>query len=166
MSTRFGSQLSGVRQAAGVLRAMAVRHNLVVQEADAVDLAAAVVGADAWMFATGAESLEQPGRFGRRATSVLTRVLLRASGVAPPGRQGPLVEMSCDDEAVLVQVDEYRRWAWHLVGEHAPEVLLAAAEDLAGEEPDGGSDGPFGSLACVLMLAADFADGQRKALDQ
>lgn len=88
-TTGFGAPWLPLERAASTLRARAARHGLALCDAPPVDLAAAVVAADAWTVALGATALDQPMRFGLSAAEALSRVLVRAAGSAKDAAADP-----------------------------------------------------------------------------
>ena len=148
-ATSFGSTTDNLRQAAAVLRGQAGRRGMVLVDCDDVDLAAAVIGADAWMRVAAATELYDAPEYGRVAGEVYMHVLLRAAGC---GSETPVASdsVATDDDTIVV-VDGYRRWATSLLGDDAAEALRRAAGDLS----SGGLDTAFGAFGGVVAVAAD-----------
>jgi hypothetical protein len=148
-ATSFGSTTDDLRQAAAVLRGQAARRGMELVSADDSDLAAAVIGADAWMRVASANQLYDAPEYGHVAGEVYMHILLRASGC---GLETPMTsDAVTTDDDVIATADGYRRWATVLVGDSAPEALRRAAGDLA----SAGMDTAFGAFGAVLCIAAD-----------
>lgn len=97
-----------------------------------VDLAAAVIGVDAWMLATGSRSLEDRSAHGAFAAAAMARCLARAAGRAPYGPlRSPHPALRTSPPARwFTRSDRWRRW----VNEHdldPSEVFTAAEQDLS-----------------------------------
>jgi hypothetical protein len=152
--TRFGSSLASPQSAAGVLRARAARLGVTLTTASPLDLAAAAIGADLWMLATGSLDLERaPGSDG--AAEALAKVMLRAAGhPSPPRRRSGPPPPVCSDTQVSAAVSGYLEWAEHHVGADAGEALRRAAADL--------SCGRLAPFAEVLVLTADAEELLRR----
>lgn len=149
--TRYGASAESPERAAAVLRARVGSAGGTLGPASRLDLAAAVVGVDAWMAVTGAHSLERPGDHGAAAVAVLSASLCRAGG-ATERHLGPLEVEACAGEDHLVAAAEgYARWATHHLGCDAPVVLQLAAADLAANGPTG----PFAAMAELLVIIAE-----------
>ena len=147
--TRFGSAAFPLAAAAGVLRARAAREGLALHPVGEVDLAAAVVGVDAWSLVARSGSLAVPARHGWPAVQALAASLARAAGHDPVLRQPELAE--CAQDPVLVAAAEaHRDLAEALVPGHPGEVLRRAASDLAAAGPE--TD--FMAYAALLLHAA------------
>jgi len=147
--TRFGSVTSDLSQAASILRAQAMRRGMVIEQCSAVDLAAAVIAADAWMMIAAATELYQAPEYGRVAGEVYMNILLRAAGC---GGDNPNLGSRPDErDAAISAADGYRRWATALLGPEAPEALRRAAGDLC----SAGDDTAFAAMGAVLAVAAD-----------
>lgn len=148
-TTRFGSSSADLGHAASVLRAQAARSGMVLGRATLVDLAAAVIGADAWMLVTSATGMQHAPRYGRAARNVYLAILLRASGCGPVGVP-PFRDASTADE-VISAADGYARWASRMLGGEARQALQLAALDLAVAE----LDRQFLAVSGALLIAAD-----------
>jgi len=77
--TLYGTSMSSA-QAVTVLRAHASRLGAPVGPIDSTDAAAAMIGADVWMFALGARWFDQAASFGPVSVGSLAAVLARAAG--------------------------------------------------------------------------------------
>lgn len=144
--TRFGSSLGSATSAAGVLRARASQMGIVLHPAGDVDLAAAAIGADVWLLATGAVDLGRAAGLAPGAPEALSRVLMRAAGRAagPMPVDGPLPPQP-DNSTLWRAADAYLEWAETVCGSSEP--LYRAAEDLC-----------IGSLRPVAEMLRSTAD--------
>lgn len=77
---QYASDADSLQTAAGLLRATAELNGIALREASAVDLAAAVYGAEQWCLAHRTRTLDFPGVHGEEAVKSLAAVLTRASG--------------------------------------------------------------------------------------
>jgi hypothetical protein len=141
--TAFGAAFAAPRQTAAVLRARASAAGLSAKEPSLQDLAAAVVGAQAWMGAFGVSSLADVRS--KAAAAALAAVYCRAAGQATSpvpasaadcARQlAELVDQLTDHppaplpQATLAAVFVAADWACQ--HETGAAALLAAAEDLS-----------------------------------
>lgn len=147
--SRFGSPRGPVRAAGAVLRARAEASGVAVQWVSPVELASAVIGADAWSALTGSPTLDRPQRFGPDAVRSLSAVLSRASG-----RGSPPAEVSALDcpmaPHLLRLAEEHAVWADALVPGRSGEILDLAASDLSAA----GSGTVFSAYASLLVVVA------------
>lgn len=150
-ATKYGADWGNPRQAANVLRARATRFGLVVGDVSDVDAAAAALGAEAWMRAVGADSLDVPGRHGDSATRALAAILQRAAGC---GDLGPVdtVAADADDSHLAAAADWVRQL--ELWGTPVTGVYLRVAYDLAA----GGDDPRLASMAAALSAVAEAVE--------
>lgn len=148
--TRFGATTEDVGTAAGLLRAQASARGMQLTDASEIDLAAAVIGADALLAFSGSPTLWRAAHAGAAARKVLCSVLMRAAGCAT-NRQP--AELDVDTRAGSIELaDGYRLWATARLGpERAAEALRRAAGDLATAGP--GSE--LGSFAGNLLVCAE-----------
>lgn len=148
-TTRFGADPANLGQAAAVLRARASAKGVPLRPADPADLAAAVIGADAWIALGRGASLAVPAAGGADAVEVLAAILCRAAGHGPLGEAEPARGSS--DEALLTEAAAYLRWAvGHLGPELGREALRRAALDLCAAGPTS----RFAAAAEVLAITA------------
>jgi hypothetical protein len=129
-TTRFGSSLQSPTAAAALLRARAAAAGAGVVQATEVDLVAAVVGAEGWMYAFGTDSLAVPVRHGGSAVSALAAILTRAAGLAEV-HSVPVLAAASSDAKVLRRLEMLADWSERMIGEEAPEALRRAAGDLS-----------------------------------
>jgi hypothetical protein len=131
--TRYGAGAGDLASAAGVLRARATAGGVTLLDTSEVDLAAAVIAADAWLWTLNTGDLRHPATHGPGAVAVLAAALARAAGHRRyiTGTVLDDVTPAVSGEAVEL-IDSYRRWATSQVG--APSgsaVLRRAAADLS-----------------------------------
>lgn len=151
-TTRFGSDPSSLEHAAAVLRARASANGIPLSPASRVDLAASVIGADAWLALAKGATLALPAGGGQEAVAVLAAVLRRAAGSGDEGEVE--VFAGCSSDRLLSEAAAYRRWAVaHLGPAGGPEALRRAALDLCAA----GDDSRFAVFADVLALTANEA---------
>jgi hypothetical protein len=119
--------------------------------ADPVDLAAAVLVADAFMALTGADSFDRPASYGEGAVRVLAAMLVRAAGCGDP--VGEVPTLACASAGwLLLLAGEHAAWARDLVGDDLVEdVLERAAWDLWA----GGEGSLFAAYAALLAVSAE-----------
>lgn len=131
--TRFGAVAQDVPGAAAVLRARAAANGVTLTAATPVDLAAAVVAADAWVFVTGAHDLRRPAVHGPGAVAALAGALARAAGHRRYVTGAVLDEVPGDVESdTITLIDAYRTWVCALLGQDAVGATLRrAAADLS-----------------------------------
>lgn len=128
-----------------MLRAVASR-SVPLLPATAEDLAAAVVGADAWMLVTGVRALDQSASASASAVAALGRVCARAAGQPAPAAQLDGLGRRCGVPQDWVEaVDIWEMWVASQ-GLDPAEVFTRAAHDLAVGDGD------------VAEIAAVFAD--------
>jgi hypothetical protein len=149
--TRYGSSSATPGQAAGVLRARARSHGLVLAVASDVDLVASSIAADAWMMITRSISMSSPATYGPGAVQVLSAILRRAAGQGPAHCADPASDNCSTDPMVVAAADAYAAWAYEHLGELAPHALAVAADDLCSAGPTTN----FASAAEVMRIAAD-----------
>lgn len=137
-----------------MLRARASSAGVELLEASDVDLAAAVVGADAWAHLVNASSLQNPAQYGHEAVSVLGAVLSRAAG-RPLACEELLTDACATDPHLLSVAMSHARWVRTVVGSQGPEALRRAAEDLACAGPSS----VFAAFAELLCLTSDDLEG-------
>lgn len=152
--TRYGASADSVVAAAAVLRARTVSNRVELAGAGDADLAAAAIGADAWMWITGAEDLNRPAQYGPGAVAVLAAILARAGG-----HRRYVTGEVLDDVTPLVSpdavelVEAYRDWVGgQLGGVACTPVLLRAAADLSA----GRRDARAGVELDLVRMAALF----------
>lgn len=145
--TRFGATWGDPHHAAALLRAMASRAGR-LEPLDAHVSAACVVAADAWMFATGAPSISDPGNLSDSAEMALAGILSRFRGVPPavPARDRHAVLST--SAVAMAEAAAERVAAWNLDPLH---VLSDAAGMLA----HGEADDRIATAAAALEAAAD-----------
>jgi hypothetical protein len=147
-TTRFGSSLTSPTSAAGVLRARASQMGVDLEPADDVDLAAAAIGADAWLLCTGAVDLSRSMGMVPGAAEALSRVLMRAAGrPVPLARDTEPPAPFPDDMRLVHAASAYLEWVEEHFEDHEP--LRRAADDLA--------VGALRPVAVVLRSTADAA---------
>lgn len=148
-TTRFGSSLSSPATAAGVLRARASQMGVALQPASDLDLAAATVGADVWLLATGAVDLSRATGLAPGAAEALSRVFMRAAGQSPGALRvdGPPPPQP-DDQRLWRAADAYLEWVDGLFGSY--DAMYLAADDLC-----------IGSLRPVAELLRSAADAAK-----
>lgn len=131
--TRFGASAEDVAGAAAVLRARASANSVTLTDATQVDLAAAVIAADAWSFVTGAADLRRPATHGPGAVAALAGALARAAGHRRYVTGTILDEVPGDLHSDTISlIDGYRSWLTGTLGPQAVGgVLRRAAADLA-----------------------------------
>lgn len=148
--SRYGSGSEKPDLACAVLRARAMAHGLDLRLAEKIDLAAAAVGADAWMLLCNTASFELPRQHGEPAVRSLAAILARSAG-----HSGASMDIQAERCAsapeLLVAAESHGRWAHRVVGEQAPEALRRAAFDLAAAGPKS----RFSSYAELLSIIAD-----------
>ena len=152
--TRLGSGTASPTLAAGVLRAWAGRLGFPLSDASADDLVSAVITADAWAFALGADSISQGANFGPASLGAISAAIARASGHGEPtlpmmqGDWASPNRMPGLREALL----DWKSWASLQLGpERAAYALETAAADLAW---GGGGDDRLTRLARVIAGTA------------
>jgi hypothetical protein len=146
-ATRLGAGTTTPSQAAAVLRAWAIRVGFPVIDASDDDLVSAVVAADAWAFALGADSVAQAASFGPASLGAICAAIARASGHGEPTlallpgewaspRRMPGLIQACVD---------WRSWATLMLGEErGRRAVDVAASDLSW---GGGGDDRLARLA-------------------
>ena len=132
-ATRLGAGTSSPAQAAAVLRAWAGRVGFPVVDTDDEDLVAAVIAADAWAFALGADSVSQAANFGPASLGAISASISRAAGFGEdplpmlPGEWASTTRMPGLKEAYL----DWKSWAIQQLGrERGLRALEIAAADL------------------------------------
>jgi hypothetical protein len=132
-ATRLGAGTSTPAQAAAVLRAWAGRVGFPVGDADDDDLVAAVITADAWAFAIGADSVSQAANFGPASLGAISASISRAAGFGEdplpmlPGEWASSTRMPGLREACL----DWKSWAIQQLGrERGLRAIEIAAADL------------------------------------
>jgi hypothetical protein len=116
------------------LRNRAYHLGLPCADADKVDLVAAVVGADVWLIATGADRFEQAASFGVRSLGALAAVYARSAGYGEdvlgslPGEDPwPITQ-----RLLFARLPKLHEWAVSEVGAiGAANAFEKAASDLA-----------------------------------
>lgn len=161
--SRWGSPVFPVQAAGAALRARALAHGVDVRWVSPVELAAAVITADAWSALTGATSLDRPQRFGAASVQVVSAVLLRAAGCGDSPVEVSL--LSCpSSHDLLALAEQHRQWADRLCPGRAGDVLAFAASDLArGDEAS--TFYAYASLLQMLAVSYDGASRLRAAVD-
>jgi hypothetical protein len=155
-ATRYGAAATGVADAVNVLRARAWRDGVTLAEASPVDLAAAVIGADAWMWLHHTDTLERPATHGRAAVASLAAILARAAGHRTYVTGDVFDDLPVDvrpDAAGMV--DAY--WAWladHLGPGAVDAVFRRAAADLAAGAGDATTTDEHTVTAFAALLDA------------
>lgn len=117
-------------QAVAVLRAHASRLGAAVGPLDETDAAAAMIGADAWMFALGGRWFDQAASFGPASVGALAAVLARAAG--EPVAALPDLGGRDADEVMFPGVEHFiARWV-RVAARHgdAAVILTRAGDDL------------------------------------
>jgi hypothetical protein len=112
-----------------VLRARAQRFgDSRLTEVSEVDAAAAVIGADMWMLAVGATSLDTPARYGTSAVLALSASLSRAAGWAK-APQAALAPQGWPTDNMLAAAETYEEW---VASSDLPlvQVFASAVADL------------------------------------
>lgn len=128
-ATRFGAPWFPPRAAAAVLRARSLRYSIAnLTEVSDENAAASVIGADMWMLATRANTLDNPMRYGTPAVLALTASLARSAGWP---RQAPasMLSTAWPTDEMLIAAESYEQWLIELdlpVG----LVFSLAIEDL------------------------------------
>lgn len=148
--TRWGSVASSLPRAASALRARASSAGMELRDATDVDLAAAVIAAEAWATTLNATSFQVPAQYGQEAVVVLSAILSRAAGHAGTSEE-ILPEICSMDPDLLEAAAGHARWASLILGDDAPEALRRAASDLS-------SAGPYSRFAAygeLLDLTAE-----------
>jgi hypothetical protein len=147
--TRFGSPKVPITQAGALLRALATKCGVKLLDCGRVDMAAAVLGADAWAAIVGASSLNNPKRYGKAAVSVLSASLARAAGY--PGAGSEILDSNfADSPKSLRLADEHAAWAEIVCPDAAGLVLMRAGSDMLA----GGIDTKFGAYGALLQIVA------------
>lgn len=131
--TRLGADTSDPVRAASVLRAWATRLGHPLASATPTDLVAAVIAADGWAFALGADSLDQAASFGPASLGAISAAVARAAGypeVAMPLLPGPeATERLMPGLGASLQ--DWRHWSELQLGRrNAGSALDQAAGDL------------------------------------
>lgn len=149
--TRYGSPAAPCTAAAAVLRARAAAMGTRLEHAEAVDLAAAAVTADAVVALTGASTIDRPSRYGPAAVNVLAACLARAAGHGSPPE--PIPTLECPSAPWLIRlVDEHIDWVEHLVDSSAVDAVL---DRVAWDSWAGGGDSVFAAYAILMAAARD-----------
>lgn len=157
--TRYGAVASDLRQAAGILRARASRSDVdILPQVSDIDLAAAVVAADAWMWLLRTDTFERAGQHGPAAVAALAAAVARAAGHRMYITGTILDDIPVDTHPdSLDAADSYRAWA----GDNTPDpgaVLRRTAADLsagAGGEMTG-QERRLTGFAALLEATADI----------
>jgi hypothetical protein len=129
-TTAYGSAWD-LQSGLSVLRARASRlgaHLEPVATLQPEEVAAVMIGVDAWMRALGAADLSSPSRHGTAAIAALARLLTRAAG--HDLEDAPLEEHADPAEHASVLAARYHAWVLDL-GLDTRLVLEMAAGDLA-----------------------------------
>lgn len=131
--TRYGADATDPNRAGSVLRARAAAGGVSVQAAGPLDLAAATVAADAWLWLCGTDTFDHPAAHGQAALTALAAILSRAAG-----HRRYITGVLFDVERVDLHpesfdaVESYLRWAEQHTGEGAGVLRRAAADLSAG----------------------------------
>ena len=151
--TAFGSLRHNPTSAAALLRARAAAAGASLKDAEKVDLVASTIGAECWMFAVNASSLNQPVRHGVSAVAALAAILARAAGSAEVQECPPLDAAELDTRKIQ-QVEQLVIWVNNMVPGSVHEVFRRAAADLSA----GMQDSRFEAMAGLLNIIADTCD--------
>ena len=150
-ATRLGAGTSNPAQAAAVLRAWAGRVGFPVIDTDEENLVSAVIAADAWAFALGADSVSQAANFGPASLGAISASISRAAGFGEnllpmlPGEWASSAKMPGLKEACL----DWKSWAIQQLGtEKGLRSLEIAAADLCW---GGGGDDRLTRLARYMI---------------
>jgi hypothetical protein len=129
--TKFGAPWRPPRAASNVLRARASRFGLTLcGPLDDVEALASAVGADLWMTALSARTLDNPSRYGTPGVIALSAVLSRASGTPRPLIQAPSDSLLWAPDDVVLRLDTYLDVIYSL--NMSPEsVLTKVSSDLS-----------------------------------
>lgn len=146
--TSFGSLWLPANRAVSALRAHALRHGAELRPAPLPVTAPAVIAADLWMRALGADTLTTPARFGSPAVAALSAILARAAG--HPEHQPAQVAPATCPEGWLVAVELYREWTQR-IGVATSYTLKTAAADLA----HGAADPTLAAASALLVTASE-----------
>jgi hypothetical protein len=146
--TLFGSSWGSPLQSVSVLRARAARFGCSLRDLTEVDAATAVVGAEVWMAAVGAVSLDSPARSGPAAVHALAAVLRRASGSSSTGNVDAIAADASDEH--LIVAAQCVRWL-ETCNVDPAQVLCSAAYDLSA----GGNDQRISSGVAALSATAE-----------
>jgi hypothetical protein len=139
-----------LRRCVAPIRAAASRHESALVHVDVVDLAAAAIGVEAWMFALRTTTLSDAAIHGRSATFALSRCMARAAvgrdaiAMSPAEERSALHGNSRPQESWFSAVEQ---WAARVVswGVDPACVFRRAASDLI--------VGPANVQAMALLLA-------------
>lgn len=154
--SRYGAGSEKPDLACAVLRARAMAHGLDLRTAAKIDLAAAAIGADAWMLLCNTNSFELPRQYGEAAVRSLAAILARSAGHS--GGSSEFHSENCASAPeLIVAAESHGRWAYRVIGEDAPTALRAAAFDLAAAGPKS----RFSSYAELLSIVADSLEMPR-----
>jgi hypothetical protein len=157
--TRFGATATDLHRAAGTLRAWAGRSGVELCETSDIDLAAAVVAADAWLWVLRSTSFTRAATHGPGAVAALAATLARAAGhrLYVVGETLEDVSPMVDPDAIEL-CEHYRRWAGAQLGaERAAGVLRRAGADLAAgrDQARAGRELDLARLGALLDVSAD-----------
>jgi hypothetical protein len=150
-TTRFGAPWNPLSQCVTVLRARTSRFGVVLRPAgtDLVADAACVVAIEAWMAAVGANSLEQPARYGNHAVLALSRSLaLLGDGVRPDLELDVTARPEATPDAATFALAEYLAGWVESWGLDVAEVMGLAAGAI------GVPGGPHRLMAMASVLCA------------
>ena len=135
--TSWGAPTTSLASVSFELQQRSVSYGLTSSEPSDIDIVTAVLGAEVWFAATGADSFEQSASFGVATTGALAAIYARAAGTPAPhlgvleGQQTwPALEhrlRSLQDGPVA--------WSIRLLG---PEATVQALHDAAGDLTWGG----------------------------
>jgi hypothetical protein len=107
-TTKFGAPWRPPRAAANVLRARASRFGLTLcRSLDDIESLTAAIGADLWMTALDARTLDNPSRYGTPAVVSLSAVLSRAAGTPRPHLDAPSDSLLWAPDEVVLRCDLY-----------------------------------------------------------
>lgn len=128
--TKFGAPWRPPRAAANVLRARASRFGLTLcKSLDDTESIVSAIGADLWMTALSARTLDNPSRYGTPAVVALSAVLSRSAGTPRPMLQVPSDSLLWAPDEVVIQCDVYLDVIYSL--NMSPEdILTRVSSDL------------------------------------
>lgn len=159
--TRWGAPVRTPHGAAWELARRAEGYGVDIVDVTSIDAVAAVLGAEAWLAATGASTFEQAASLGPVSLGSLATIYARAAGqglecLAPvPGEKA----WPAQEHNLRVLLEDPMRWAIRQLGPvAAADALRIAASDMAA---NGGGDDRCTRAARWMHEAADSYGARR-----
>lgn len=156
--TRWGAPVRTPHGAAWELARRAESYGIDIADVTSIDAVAAVLGAEAWLAATGASTFEQAASLGPVSLGSLASIYARAAGhgldcLAPVPGEGA---WPAQEHNLRVLLEDPMRWAIRQLGpDAASEALRIAASDMAAN--GGGDDRCTRAARWMHDAAASYA---------